>query len=346
MQIKYINYLLLVTTLSSLIVACGVGSSSGNSGDSSNPAHSSGINSLTSIDSMLNTKYTANCIYKYGNEVILVNGDGGGTGVGIDVTTGNITNQTGLPKINITNGDACLPNFYQLTWLNTKTPTTFNVFDPMIQSTNTVDLSQTGITGSSITTTSFDWDSASNSLFANNTFLNNGYFGFSSFNLTTPIATYQNLDNSTYYRQGTHVLYGFWGLGSEFSQMYPANTTTNSPALFVIDTVVGHGNPIQQQVNTITDSNNQIIPAMVAAWDITNVGTDMLITTGEVQPLFYRCSRSTSIQNNFACSKTYTDSSLLSKYRILRLLGGTSTTLYFVGINLTKNTIDIFSMGL
>ncbi len=345
MQKKYINYLL-VTTLSSLIVACGTGGSSGNSGGGGNPTPSSSINALTSIDSMLNTQYTANCIYKYGNEVILVNGDNSGTGAGIDITTDNITKQTGLPKINIAIGDACLPNFYQLTWINTKTPTTLNVFDPMTQKTNIIDLSQTGLAGSSITATSFDWDSASNSVFANNTFLNNGYFGFSSFNLTPPIVAYQNLDNSTYYRQGTPVLYGFWGLGSEFSQMYPANTITNSPALFVIDTVVGHGNPIQQQVNTITDINNQVIPAMATAWDITNVGTDMLITTGAVQPLFYRCSRSTSIQNNFTCSKTYTDSSLLSKYRILRLLGGTSTTLYFVGINLTKNTIDIFSMAL
>lgn len=345
MRIKYLNYLF-ITALSSIIVACGSGGSSGNIGGGGNSTPSSGISSLASIDSMLNTQYTASCIYKYGNEVILVKGDNSGTGIGIDVTTGNITKQTGLPQINLANGDACLPNFYQLTWVNTKTPTTVNVFDPMIQNTNTIDLSQTGISGSNITSTSFDWDSTSNSLFANNTFLNDGYLGFSSFNLTSPITTYQKLDNSGYYRQGTPVLYGFWGLGSEFTQMYPANTTTNSPALFVIGTVVGHGNPVQQQTNTITDGNNQIIPAMASAWDVTNVGTNMLITTGAVQPILYKCTRSTSTQNNFTCSKTYTDSSLLSKYRILRLLGGTGTTLYFVGINLAKNTIDIFSMAL
>lgn len=335
----------MITTLSSIIVACGTGGSVGNSGgDNSTP--SSGINSLASIDSMLNTQYINTCIYKYGNEVILVKGDNSGKGVGIDVTTGNITQQTGLPKINIANGDACLANFYQLTWINTKTPTTLNVFDPMVQKTNITDLSQTGIAGSNIALSSFDWDSSSNSLFANNTFLNDGYVGFSLFNLTSPITTYQNLDNSGYYRQGTPVLFGFWGLGSEFSQMYHANTTSKLPALFVISTVVGHGNPIQQQVNTITDTNNQVIPAMATAWDITNVGTDMLITTGAVQPVLYRCTRSISIQNNFTCSKTYTNSDLLSKYHILRLLGGTSNTLYFLGINLAKSTIDIFSMAL
>jgi hypothetical protein len=106
-------------------------------------------------------------------------------------------------------------------------------------------------------------------LYSNNSFLNDGYSGFSKFDLdTTPITSYSDLDSSIYHYQVNPVLFGFNGLGSGFLQMYPTDNNDNIPASILSVQIVGHGNPEQQTLETITDSNNNPIAAMATAWDI------------------------------------------------------------------------------
>jgi hypothetical protein len=164
--------------------------------------------------------------------------------------------------------------------------------------------------------------------------------------LSLQLQTHSQLDNSSYLRQSNPALYGFWGLGGGFIQMYPADTINNLPAILVNVTDVGHGNPPQQIVRTITDSNYQPISEMVTAWDMAFDGQGMIVTTGTVNPVLYRCAGTTSMQHYFICNKAYSDTKLVTQYRIMRLLGANSTTLYFVGMDIAKGNIDIFSMSL
>jgi hypothetical protein len=326
-----------------LLTACGSGSSSGGS-NTNDGGGSLNIQSLSSISSVLGTTYSPYCIYQYGNLTTLVKSDGSGTGVGLNIVTGQITQLSGLPQLNASNGDNCLINFGQLSWYNSNSTSIINIFDPNSNITQTVNLTQTGLSGSTITTTSFALDIGNNQLYANSTFLNDGYVGFSKFNLSVPISAYTQFDNSNYHRTSNAVLFGFMGLGNSFTQMYQADIMNNLPAI-IVGTLV-QGSNVQQQVLTITDSENNLISAMTSATDVIYTGTSIIVNTGAVQPVLYNCKRSTTIDWNYSCNKTYTDSLLTSKYRIVRLLGANANNLYFLGIDVSHATLNIFSMPL
>ena len=326
-----------------LLTACGSGGSSGD-GNTNGGGSSLNIQSLSSISSVLGTTYSPYCIYQYGNSTTLVKSDGSGTGVGLNIATGQITQLSGLPQLNASNGDNCLINFGQLAWYNLNSTSVINIFDPNSNITQTVNLNQTGLSGSTISTTSFALDIGNNQLYANSTFLNDGYVGFSKFNLIAPISAYIQFDNSGYRRTSNAVLFGFMGLGNSFTQMYQADIMNNLPAIIV--GAVVQGSNVQQQVLTITDAENNVISAMANAIDVIYTGTSIVVNTGAVQPVLYNCKRSTTIDWNYSCNKTYTDGSLTSKYRIVRLLGANANNLYFLGIDVAHATLNIFSMSL
>ncbi len=346
MQINKLLLALSTLVSVSMLASCGgggAGSSSPNGGSSGGGTLN--IQSVSSIDSLLSAKYNSMCVYSYANITTLVKVDGSGTGVALNTTTGQVTSVTGLPPINVSSGDACLPNFAQLTWYNTANPTTVKIYSPSTQQTTSVNLSQTGISGSSIQASSFMYDPSINSVYVNNNFKNDGNTGFSKFSLNTlPITTFTNLPNTGYSRQiTTPVVYGFWGIDGNLLQMYPASG--DQPALLVNITEVGGGNPEQQRVASITDTNNQAITKMSAAWDMAFTSTGIVISAGMLQPVLYSCPASPSTQS-FKCNKNYTTPDFTSKYRIMRLLGASSSKLYFMGMDMTKTTINVFSMDL
>jgi hypothetical protein len=338
--------LIIISTLSVLnIISCGSGSSgTGSTNDDSGGTGELNIKSVSVISSLLNTTFSPYCIYQYGNNTNLIKSDGSGTGVSLNFTTGKITQLSGFPKINNSIGDNCIINFGQLAWYNNANISTVHIFDPNTNTTKTMDLSQTGILDSTVMTTSFDLDISNNQLYANNTFLNDGYIGFSKFSLNNPITNYSQFDNSTYRRISNPVLFGFIGMGNAFIQMYQADITNNLPALLIKATI--QGSNIEQQTISITDSNNTFIKAMANATDIIYNGTSIIVTTGTVQPILYNCNRSSSIEWNYTCNKTYTDSSLKNRYKIVRLLGANSSKLYFLGVDLVEENINIFVMNL
>lgn len=340
-----------------MLTACngGSGSSSNQNNNGNNPNNNSGgntslnITALKTLGSTLSATYTPTCIYNYGGTTYVINGDGSGTGVSLNINTGAVQNQTNLPVININNGDTCLDNFGQLTWFNKSNTSIIKVIDPNNNSNSnikTIDLSTTGISGATISTTSYSYIGSNNELFANDTFLNNGDLGFSIISLNgLPTAKFNPLDNSTYIRTGNKPVYGFNGLGSTFIQLLQADG--NLPAILTaVQGVPNSLTPPIQTIQTITDKNQAAIPEMSTAWDFASTGSGDVVLTGAVQPILYNCPGSKTVQNNFTCTQTYTSSELTTKYRIMRLLGASSTTVYFMGMDLAKSEIDIFSMPL
>ena len=83
---------------------------------------------------------------------------------------------------------------------------------------------------------------------------------------------------------------------------------------------------------------------MSTAWDFTPGGKGVIITTGAVQPVLYNCPLVDAYA--YQCNKTYTGRELTSRYRIMRLLGGNANYVYFMGMDLTKSDIEIFSIQL
>ena len=341
--------LIALSTLASISILTSCGG--GGSGSSSSGGGTSGDGSLNiqpvSTLGALDAKYNSMCVFSYANtDTTLVKTDGSGTGITIKTTTGQITNVTGLPQINISNGDACLPNFAQLVWYNTANPTTVNIYDPSTKQTTSADFSSTpSISGYNIQASSFMYDPTDAAIYANSNFKNDGYTGFSRFSLSTlPITSYFNLPNTDYNRQvTTPVLYGFWGIDGNMLQMYPASGS--QPALLVNVSEVGHGNPEQQRVLPITDANGQAISNMSATWDMAFTNTGIMVSAGMLQPILYSCQASSSPQS-FKCNKSYTTPDFTAKYRIMRLLGASSSKLYFMGMDMTKATVNIFSMNL
>jgi hypothetical protein len=174
----------------STLTACGSGGSNSIDGSKSGGGDGSfNIQPVVVLSSILNATYTATCIYNYGNTTYLVNGDGSGTGVGLNLGTGQVSSLSNLAKINIANGDVCLSNFGQLTWTNKNSPYTINIFDPDSNKTEAIDLSHAGISGSTLSTLSYDYDLGSDQLYANSTFLDDGYVGFSKFSLLESTVT-------------------------------------------------------------------------------------------------------------------------------------------------------------
>jgi len=341
---KIINFTILGVSIS-LLTACsggvgGTGSSSGGTGGGSSVLN---IQSVATIDSVLNASYTPACSYQYGGTTFLVKNDGSGSGVGLNLGTGQVNQLANLPKISSTNGDVCMVNFGQLTWYNKSNTSVINVFDPDTKTNKTIDLSHTVFSGSDISNTSFDLDVGHNVLYANRTFLDDGYVGFVSFDLTqNPITSFVALDNSSYFRRANPVLFGFWGVGSSYMQMYP--TSNNLPAI-IVSTQIASGY-VAQNVLSITDTNNNPISAFATATDWVNTSQGIAVITGGLQPVIYGCARSTSITMNFTCNNTYTDSELVSHYRIMKLLGSNAHQLYFMGMDLVKGNINIFSLDM
>lgn len=349
MQIKHpiktiTTSLLLITLLS----ACGSGGSGSNTNNGNTPNGLS-IQSVASITSILTPSYNQACMYSYGTNTYLVKTDGSGTGVSLNTSTGQLSQVNSLPPINSANGDTCLVNSGELTWYNQSNPLVVNVYDPFTSVTTSVDLSSTTLSVNDIPRTSFMLANSGSTLYASNNFANDGSVGVSKFNLTTsPVRTYTQLSNSQYstFNFATPVVFGFWGVQGSSLQMYPTDNTNNLPAMILWMLVAGGGHPEQQTIQTITDTNMQPITAMSAAWDWTPAAQGVVVTAGMVQPVIYRCPASNTIANNFTCDKTYTSSVLTTKYRIMRLLGGNSNKVYFMGMNLANSTVDIFSMDL
>ena len=341
---KIIVHSIIMSSLLTLS-ACGGGGGAGSSTNGSGDGNTGALNikSVATLDSLLNSSYTPACIYQYGGTTYLVKNDNSGTGVGLTLNSGQTTNLSNLPKISSANGDVCMVNFGQLTWYNKSNTSIVHVFDPTTQSTQTIDLSHTGFTGSAISQTSFDLDVGNKMLYANRTFLDDGYIGFVKFDLSqNPITTFSQLDSSSYSRIANPVLFGFWGLGSGYIQMYqPSNTL---PAI-IVSTVL-QGGITQQNVLSITDGNNQAIPAMATSTDWVNTSQGIMVVTGAVQPVLYGCPRSATVAMNFSCNKTYTGSELTSSYRIVKLLGSNASQVYFMGIDLTQASMNIFALPL
>ena len=336
-----IKQILIVSTALGL-AACGSGGG-GPSGDSGGGGGSNNLNiqSIATISSMFNPTYNPSCLYAYGNSVILINGDDSGSGYSLNLSSGQVSQVSGLSTVNLANGDQCLSNYQQLTWVNSSNPFTVNVFDPDKKQTRSVDLSQAGIATSDIYKTSFSL--AETVLFTNNNFLNNGSFGFSSFTLPNP-SSYTQLDNSLYAnRDISRVLYGFYGAGSQFLQLLPTDISSNKPAGIAYVQIASGLGPVQH-LSTITDTNNQLINAMSTAWDFVPGGKGVIITTGAVQPVLYNCPLVDAYA--YQCNKTYTGRELTSRYRIMRLLGGNANYVYFMGMDLAKSDIEIFSIQL
>ena len=163
-------------TILSTLTAC---SGAGGGGVSGQSAGKLNIQSVITISPNLSTTYNASCLYEYGNVVYLVNGNGSGGGYKLDLSTGKVNSTSGLPQINLANGDKCLPNYGQLTWINTNNPYTINIYDPDTLKTSVANLSQAGIAGDDILHSSFN--SSNSSVYANNNFLGDGSLAVSDF---------------------------------------------------------------------------------------------------------------------------------------------------------------------
>lgn len=332
---------ILVSTLTVLLTACsGVGSDSFNDGGGGD--NSLNIQSIATISSSLNSDYYSNCIYYSGYSINLVKIDGSGNGYALNTSNGRVTPVSRLPSINLANGDQCLTNYQSLTWVNSANPYIVNIYNAGANTTTAVDLSNAGLLGSEILSTSFVLSGSGSTLYANNNFLNNDTFGFTSFILPNP-TTYTEITNSLYAnRSNTNVLYGFTGSGNQFMQLFRANTLLNQPAA-IANIQISNG-IMAQNLSTITDTNNQIIPAMMSIWDYTPAGKGVVVTTGALQPVLYKCPLVAA--NQYQCDKSYTGTELTNRYRIMRLLGGNANQVYFLGIDLVKADIEIFSLQL
>ena len=328
--------------LAASLTACGGGGggSSDNNGGGGNGGLS--IQSIATISPSLNSQYSPTCIYYYGYSVYLVKGDGSGTGYALNTSSSQASEVSGLPQINFANGDQCLPNYQELTWINSSNPYVVNIFNPDTKTTTAADLSNTGLLGSDISRTSFNLSGDSTTLYANNNFLNNGSFNFTRFDLPNP-TTYTDVSNSLYAnRSNANVLYGFSGAGGQMLQLFRADTQLNQPAA-IANIQISNG-LMAQNLATITDTNSQVIPAMMSVWDYTPAGKGVVVTTGALQPVLYKCPLVAAYQ--YQCDNSYTSTELTSRYRIMRLLGGNANQVFFMGIDLTKADIEIFSMQL
>lgn len=347
--------ILTLTILAAAIAGCVGGGSSGttdnNGGGNNNGGGSNNggtptatITKLKVLDSTTNTNYSPTCLYSHGGVTYIVKADGSGNGVSINVNNGTIKDETYLPKVDMKSGDVCLDNFGQLTWYNSSNTSVIKVMDPDNGSNanvKTIDLSTTGVSGSEISNTSYSLGQGT-LLFANNTFLNNGYIGFSDLSLDDlPNTHFTPLDYSNYQRTGDKPLYGFNGVGVNFIQLLKADGE-GLPALEISVINVPGSSPIQT-IRSITDTNGNAIAAMSTAWDFTNSGKSVIVVTGAVQPVIYNCPVSAD-PHNFQCDKSYTNSELTSKYRIMRVLGANNSILYFMGMDVANAEIDIFAM--
>jgi hypothetical protein len=331
-----VSYQILAIISATYLTACGgSGGSSGNGGGGGG----SDLLNIKSIATLsgLNTTYSPSCIYLAGtNNVYLVNGDGSGTGYNLNTSTGAIIQASGLPQINIANGDRCLNNYQTFTWVNEANPYLVHIYNPNDNTTVTADLSQAGIIGS-LVSNNVSFAYVSGTLTANSNFSGNNQIQFSQFTLPNP-SSYVVLNNSQYSGYISSVLYGFNGDGNQWQQLAPANSGYNLPAAVIYEM------PQKTYVTPIVDSNNQAITAMSAVWDWTGAGTGIVVTSGLIQPTLYYCPLTN--KPSYQCVKSYTSSDFAHKYKILRLLGGNATTIYFMGIDLTKSDVEIFSMPL
>ena len=321
------------------LTACGGGGggSSGNSGGSGGGG--SGSLSITSLATLggLTTTYNPSCIYLAGtNNVYLVNGDGSGNGYNLNLSSGSVIQVSGLPQVNIANGDRCLNNYQTFTWVNEANPYLVHIYNPNDNTNVVADLSQSGITGS-LVANNISFSYKSGTLTANSGFNGNNQIQFSQFTLPNPTG-YTVINNSQYSGYVNSVLYGFNGDGGQLVQLAPTNLALSLPAAVI------YVMPQLTRVTPIVDGNNQPISAMSAAWDYTSAGNGIVVTAGLVQPVLYKCPL-TSVPS-YQCSKTYTSSDFTSKYRIMRLLGGNANTVYFMGMDLSKSDVEIFAMPL
>ncbi len=328
------NVLKLSYFLSSiLLTACGSGGGSSESGSNDG---SLSIKSIATISPSLSSSYNPACIYEVGGSVNLVSADGSGTGLSLNLSSGQVSSVSGLPSINLANGDKCLANYQQLTWINSASPMVVKLFDPMTNKTTSANLAGAGISGSDIDKASFDISETF--VYSNGSF--NSQFGFSKFILPDP-SGYSQLDNSLYAnRDISNVLYGFNGAGSHFLQLIPISGSLPAAIAYI---QTDAGTPVQH-VSPITNSSAQAISAMSAAWDFTPGGNGVIITAGLVQPTLFKCPLVGAYA--YQCTQSYTSVELTTKYRIMRLLGSNAGYVYFMGIDLTKSDLEIFSLKL
>lgn len=323
------------------------GSGSGGNGNGSNTNNST-ITKLQVLSPNAGSTYSNTCIFNNNVTTTLINGDGSGNGYSININTGTISPVSNFPKINITS-DVCLDNFMELTWYNKSDKTTLNVLMNQGNNVNkTVNLTGTGITGSDMDIASFNVFGDGSGIIANNTFQLQANFGFSSLNMTNfiPSGLFSGIDNSQYIRSNSsRMLYGFDGNGDTASQIL--NTDGNLPSILVSYQPTPTGSGITR-ISKITDSNGNAIAQMSGGWDYATTGKGIVIVSGLVQPDIYNCSAKVNQDSSvdYICGAPIVNTDLLKKYKMMRVLGATPTTLYFMGMDLANQQIAIFSMSI
>jgi len=237
-------------------------------------------------------------------------------------------------------GDKCLANYQQLTWVNESKPLVVNMYNSSNKQTISADLTASGRSAAEILKSSFGYNPSASTVFSNLNFAGTGSLNFTKFMLDNP-ADYTLLDNSLYVnRDISNVLYGFNGTEGHFVQLIPTSDSLPAGLLYVQQYSVA---PIQQ-LSTITDVNNQAISAMSNVWDFTAAGDGVVVATGSVQPVLFKCPLKSV--GSYKCDQSYTSPQLISQYRITRLLGGNSRYVYFMGLDLAAAAVKIFAIKL
>jgi hypothetical protein len=231
--------------------------------------------------------------------------------------------------------------------VNSATANVLNVLDPFSDTTTSFNLGNAGLSGSQVSSTSFAYDHTDNYLIANSNFSNSN-FGLSKILGTNP-TTYSVLPVGSLSSSTNSVLYGFssfgGGIASTIGQLLPASSGT--PASYV--TYNANTSAVLLQVNFV-DSTGAAISAMSATVDflpISSQSNQFVIETGLVQPSLYICKivNSASGLATASCGNPITSSILASQYKIMRLLSFDGTNIVFYGLNLTNQTVGIFSMS-
>lgn len=334
---------LIATLLGLSLGACSSGSSSSGGGGGSNIS----IQTIATL-SGINTSYSPTCMYRSQASLswYLVKNDGSGTGVQYFESTNTVSPVSGLTTL--TTNDTCLPNDWQLVWVNNIAPTTVNVYDMFSHSTLVFDLSNTGIAGSQIASSSFGYDSSANTLVANSNFSNNN-FGLSQFIGLLP-SNYISLAVDSLANVTNSVMYGFRTFAgaseSTIGELLPASAPAN-PAQYVIYRT--DNQTVQASINFVNSQGNPI-SAMTSAVDFitpTSLANNYVIQTGLVQPSLFICTVTSSVGNlvTATCSSPITSTLLASQYKIMRLLSYDGTHITFYGMNLANQTVGIFALS-
>lgn len=350
------NKILAFVVVGAAIVSCNSGSDGGSGGGGDDGGYS--VSTIATL-SPLNTPYFPTCIYHsdHDGSIVLVKRDGSGSGVQYFPNNSTVsTISSGLPII--TANDTCLANTDQLTWVDNQdnihvyqggiTPS----FDDINQTYN---LSATGLSASQIQTSSFASSTGDfNLLFANRNYPETN-FGISQFVGLNP-TSYTEFPTGNFTGRTNSVIYGFASAANDngdvfMQQFLPSSGAT--PATIV--TAAHYGGDSSESVLysvNFVNSNNSAITNMAGAVDylVTDINdkANYLIQTGLIQPNFYLCNTIVSTVNRvitMSCNDPMTTSLLSSNYKVMRLLSFNGNKIVFYGINLTNQTVGIFSLS-